>query len=164
MRFSFLASLALLPSLCFAWVFGPDPRIPMPTDKLPWAAVGRLVNKTSDSDCTATLVEKDLILTAGHCFQKIVELEVVDHGVSLGKRKFQSDLNGDLRNEEIYFIPSGFASHRLSAKVIEVIKSPRYINPLLLRPENDLSSEDYAFARLEQPIGATIGFVKIAPI
>ena len=46
-------------------VFGNDDRQPISTDQYPWRTIGKL--QMDSGSCTATLVARDLILTASHC-------------------------------------------------------------------------------------------------
>lgn len=53
----------MAPKPASAWnVFGADDRLPMFSSSHPWSAIGKL-----DSGCTATLVSRNLVLTAAHC-------------------------------------------------------------------------------------------------
>jgi len=143
----------------FAYIFGKDSRIPMPTDRLPWSAVGKLT-KESAGHCTATLVGRDLILTAGHCFTVLVEVSQGDQ-----KAKYIKDVKGDISGEAFYFFPSGFnVHHNRHSKVVWVHKSDTYQNPQGFAPDSSYSAQDWALAKLEIPIGESIGFLNVETV
>ncbi len=61
--FAFVLCLAVVPAFAQSWnVFGADNRQEITSSQYPWRTIGKI-----DSGCTATLVWKNLAVTAAHC-------------------------------------------------------------------------------------------------
>jgi protease YdgD len=110
-------------------VFGEDGRKTVTSQNLPWSAVGRL--ETSTSFCTATLIAKDLILTAAHCFYK--DNVYVKHAY-----KFVPN----------YGVQMGTSS--LISKIYVRTNSP-----------STSRTRDWAIAKLSKPLGKDFGFLAV---
>jgi protease YdgD len=130
-----LLSLGSFSSSLSAHILGSDDRVPMLSEALPWSAIGRLTigdNKI----CTATLVGRDLILTAAHCL-------------------LDQDTNKSIHLDQVVtFSPSlkeGKAYHH--AQVVSAWLGT-------FEPQSQ-PWQDYAFARLSEPLGEIYGTLAI---
>lgn len=121
--------------------FGYDDRIRVDSTAQPWRSIGFLGLRGGQA-CTATLVARDVILTAAHCFY-------TEEGQRVGEGVFFAGMTSD-----------GPAATAL-------ISDP-YVNPAFQyrgqrgrgRPGRG-NGEDWAFARLSRPLGATEGFLPV---
>ncbi|MDN0085389.1 serine protease [Crenobacter sp. SG2305] len=121
--------------------FGHDDRHTLVPDALPWRAIGQ-IETASGSICTATLVADDVVLTAGHCF-KDPDTGRFDPAVT-----FSAALNGKHAAARVA-TTRVFVDRRLFAGL--TIES----GGLLVDPR--VARYDYAFVRLAEPIGRTLG-------
>lgn len=117
-------------------IIGADDRVPMLSETMPWAAIGR-IQIGEQGICTGTLVARNIILTAAHC--------LIDGD------------DGPLHHEQtdVTFLPNfkqGRAQHQ--ARITQVwLGTPRpRVEPW----------DDYAFARIDQPLGDLYGTVDIS--
>lgn len=118
--------------------FGFDDRIRVDSTAMPWRAIGQVV-LDGGGRCTATLVAPDVILTAAHCF-----------------------------NGRVGQIPGGgrfLAGYGASGSAAVASLTVSYVNP---QYRNDLTADigqgngdDWAFARLDRPIGSDIGYMDV---
>lgn len=121
------------PALITDHFFGHDDRVFVPANEAPWRYVG-LLRMDTGVGCTATLIARDVILTAANC------------------------LYTDGR-----FAPQGsFVSSTgdLSARFTAYLMSRRY-NDRLLRTSNRVDGHDWALLRLDEPLGDELGYASI---
>ncbi len=133
----FLSACLVLVSLCqslSANIIGSDDRVPMMNNQLPWSAIGRIQIGTSGI-CTGTLVAKDIILTAAHCF-----LENGSGAEITALKTFSPSFQ------------NGQSIH--TARIVNIWYGTR--NPKA-EPWND-----FALARLDSPLGEYYGTLSIA--
>jgi V8-like Glu-specific endopeptidase len=137
-RLSFIFPLfvfGVLNSQIQANIIGSDDRVPMLSEAMPWSAIGKL-SIGEDKVCTATLVARDIILTAAHC---LLNTET--------KRSLHLE-------ETILFSPNlkeGHALHNASITAVWMGTFDPYSQPW----------QDYAFAKISQPLGEIYGFLKV---
>lgn len=97
----------------------------------PWQTVGRL-DKPDGSHCTATLIDKNIIVTAAHCF-----VDGNSHEIIKGDYQFQPGMK---HGGSTY--SSGITTITVGTK----------------DPDND-RAHDWALAKLEQPLGEKVGWM-----
>ncbi len=131
-------------------VFGEnDPRVAMTkTNEKPWATIGMLSNWNpgSGGGCTATLIGRDLILTAAHCFfDEAVGRPRAHNG------RFTTFWAGAQKS-------GGILYHNGNANVVGIVCSQKVIDgcPITAQPV------DWAVARLDQPLGDRLGWLTMA--
>jgi protease YdgD len=113
-----------------AWnVFGNDDRKPMTSHKYPWSTIGYLSN-----GCTATLVSRDVILTAAHCLYDSTTFELRTWIVFTPNRIYKKS-----RDKTYKLLQVWTGAEQLGYK----------------------SREDWAFAKLESPIGDKYGWMGV---
>lgn len=117
---------------------GHDDRVIMDTTQFPWSVIGMLVGETGN--CTATLIAEDVILTAAHCIES-------ERGID-ARAEFQTA-----------FTPDGFYA---SATVVAYLQSPRRARDLASGQE--AAGTDWALLRIDQPLGAKLGYVGVRPL
>ncbi|MEM7444042.1 MAG: trypsin-like serine protease [Pseudomonadota bacterium] len=116
--------------------FGHDERVLVDSHALPWRTIGQL--EFADGSCTATLVAADVVLTAAHCF--------LTEGGPDRPQAFYAGLDGQTYVEV--------------AGIVDYYMNPRYdddIDP----PAGQGNGEDWGFARLDRPLGDTLGFLPV---
>jgi protease YdgD len=120
---------------------GYDDRVRVDSTEAPWRSIGLLALR-GGGICTATLVAPDVILTAAHCF-----FDRDDRPVRDGL--FMAGMTGE-----------GPAAQ---ARIIN-----RYVNPAFRIDDDsrtgfmrDGDHEDWAFARLAEPLGTTEGYLPV---
>jgi protease YdgD len=113
--------------------FGHDDRVRVNAQQSPWRFMGRFVNAAGEA-CTATLIARDVIVTAAHCIH--TENGVVASGA---------------------FTP---AAGGASARSVAYLNHPRYDYQRFITGD-DLDGLDWALLRLDQPLGARLGFAGV---
>lgn len=113
--------------------FGHDDRVLVPVDQLPWRYIGELVNDAGEA-CTATLVARDVIVTAAHCINS------------------EQGPNASARFE------SAFGHH--SARTVAYLTDPHY-DYRRFTSGNDVDGLDWALLRIDQPLGDQLGFAGV---
>ncbi len=115
-----------------AWnVFGADDRKPLLSHRYPWTTIGYLTN-----GCTATLVSRDVILTAAHCLYD--------------PKTFKLRSWVKFYPNRVYL--SGSAASYKLVRVWAGSKKPRQNSRL-----------DWAFAKLSAPAGDRYGWMGVTP-
>lgn len=109
--------------------FGHDDRVLVPVNEAPWRFIGELVMDTGEA-CTATLIARDVIVTAAHCISS-------EEGVNAAA-EFRA------------------ASSGLRARVTAYLLDPRY-SYRRFTTTNDIDGLDWALLRLDRPLGDQLG-------
>ena len=117
--------------------FGRDDRILVDSSAFPWRAIGTVEVGGSDV-CTGALVAPDVVLTAAHCFFSPAGRQATS---------FTAGVDGNLS--------AG------TARAIQTFVNPRY-NPSATPPMGGGNGEDWAFIRLDRPLGGQLGYFEIA--
>lgn len=110
--------------------FGHDDRVLVPVDQTPWRYVGQLTMESGEA-CTATLIARDVIVTAAHCI----------HGEG-----------GRLNASARFVAASGGATARVTAYLID-----RRYDYTRFNTTNDIDGLDWALLRIDQPLGDRLG-------
>lgn len=119
-------------------------RVTVPTDQLPWRAIGQLVT-VHKRKCTGTLIAPDVVLTAGHCF--------VDHRGRLDPAYlFTLSVEHNAKPQQVY-ADHVYVERSLFANLIR--RPDGLVIPAHIAPR------DFAFVRLKEPIGLTVGYLPI---
>lgn len=115
---------------------GHDDRVVVDSVDYPWSAIG--VVYTPSSQCSGVLVEDDLVLTAGHCFPGFQE--------------------GRIEASDVWFL-AGVSRREALAEVRAqaIAVSPSFVPDRPGHPETD-----WAFVRLQDPLGEEVGTIPIA--
>lgn len=113
--------------------FGHDDRVLVPVNERPWSYMGVLRMDTGES-CSATLVGRDVIVTAAHCIHG-------ENGVNAAGR-FES--------------ASGGHTARITAYLID-----RRFNLRQFNSTDEIDGTDWALLRLDQPLGDRLGFAGV---
>lgn len=113
--------------------FGRDDRVLVSADELPWRYIGRL-EMDSGVECSATLVARDVILTAANCLYA--------EGRLLPAGRFVSSTEG------------------LSARFTAYLVSRRYNNRAHVTSSR-VDGHDWALFRLDRPLGDELGFASV---
>ncbi|MEQ1708285.1 MAG: trypsin-like serine protease [Terricaulis sp.] len=116
--------------------FGHDDRVRVNARELPWRFMGRFVNGAGEA-CTATLIARDVIVTAAHCIH-------TDHGIQAGG---------------VFTAESGGAEARTIAYAI----NPRF-NYQQFSNGDEIDGLDWSLLRLDQPLGERLGFAGVRSI
>lgn len=115
---------------------GHDDRVLVDSVDYPWSAIG--VVFTPSSQCSGVLVEDDVVLTAGHCFPGLQE--------------------GTLATSDVWFLAGVNRQEALTEARAEAIAiGPQFVPDRPGRPETD-----WAFVRLQAPLGEEVGTIPIA--
>jgi protease YdgD len=114
--------------------FGRDDRVLVPVNQMPWRMMGTLLMDTGES-CTATLIARDVIVTAAHCIH------------SEGNR-----VNAAAR----FTTADGQSNARVTAYLID----PRF-NYQRFNTTDEIDGMDWALLRLDQPLGDRVGFAGV---
>ncbi|MEM7444043.1 MAG: trypsin-like serine protease [Pseudomonadota bacterium] len=118
--------------------FGFDDRIRVDSSAMPWRTIGQL-ELDGGGRCTATLVGPDIVLTAAHCF-----------GGRTGR------IQGGGR-----FLAGQSASGSVAvASLVESYVNPQYRDNTI-ETIGQGNGDDWAFARLNRPIGSEIGYMDV---
>ncbi len=115
--------------------FGRDDRVRVNTRETPWRFIGRFVNQSGEA-CTATLIARNVIITAAHCING-------DSGVTA---------NGVFT-----------ASNGGTARSVAYALNPRYDYHRFITTD-DIDGMDWALIRLDNPIGERVGFAGVRNI
>ncbi|MGD2133589.1 MAG: trypsin-like serine protease [Maricaulaceae bacterium] len=120
---------------------GYDDRQILHTDVYPWDLVGT-VEFSDQSECTATLVAADVILTAAHCVH-----------------------DDDDRLAPAGMFRTGFERFGggRSARVTGVFVAPQYV-PETFNNSNKVDGSDWALLRIDRPLGDEIGALEITEL
>lgn len=116
--------------------FGRDERTFVDSAAFPWRAIGQL--DFENGACTATLVAADVVLTAAHCF----------------------DNDGRLDRPVAFFAGLDGGNYVDVAGIRDYYVNPRYdgdSDPGI----GQGNGEDWGFARLDRPLGDTLGFLSV---
>ncbi|GIK47556.1 MAG: hypothetical protein BroJett013_02530 [Alphaproteobacteria bacterium] len=113
--------------------FGQDDRVLVPVNERPWSYMGVLRMDTGES-CSATLVGRDVIVTAAHCIH-------TDNGVNAAGR-FESASGGHTARVTAYLIDRRFNYRRFNST-------------------DEIDGTDWALLRLDQPLGDRLGFAGV---
>jgi V8-like Glu-specific endopeptidase len=111
-------------------VFGNDDRIALTTNQYPWSTIGLLNN--GKGTCTATLVYKDIVVTAAHCVIDPATKKLVTTPIS-----FQPNYKGGSSATKTY-----------ASYVWWGTNDP-----------DKFRSSDFALIRLQQPVGSQYGWL-----
>ena len=117
--------------------FGRDDRVMMDTAAFPWRVIGRL-NFESGGACTASLVARDVLITAAHC--------ISEDGVINAAAEF---LTGDA-------LPGGTRR----AQVIDYYMDPDW-DEARFSDGDELDGTDWALLRLDRPLGDELGHLGV---
>lgn len=120
---------------------GYDDRVLLRTDAYPWTAIGQ-IDFDAGTSCTGTLVAADVVLTAAHCIHD-------EDG--------RVDAAGVFRGGQDR--PGGASE----AHVVAYFAAPRF-NPEMFDSSNKLDGTDWAYLRLDQPLGDELGTIAITPV
>lgn len=113
--------------------FGRDDRMRVNAQDAPWRFIGEFTNG-ADEQCTATLIARDVIVTAAHCIH-------TDAGVRAGG---------------VFEPAAGGASARTIAYLID----PNF-NYKAFTTSNESDGLDWALLRIDRPLGDRLGFAGI---
>ncbi|WP_019961047.1 trypsin-like serine peptidase [Woodsholea maritima] len=115
--------------------FGHDDRELLPTDQFPWSVIGQI--HMGDGECTATLIARDILITAAHCI-----MDDEGHARAVGE-----------------FV-TGMALRKggYRAEITDYLLAERWDND---RFENSqrIDGLDWALLKIDQPLGDELGFV-----
>lgn len=117
--------------------FGNDDRQRVDPTQAPWRYIGKLILDEGEQ-CTATLIGRDVIVTAAHCIH-------TDSGVNAAGR---------------FTSAPGAPGGPLQARVIAYQISPRF-NYRQFNETDDIDGLDWALLRLDQPLGDRLGFAGV---
>ena len=122
-----------------------DNREPMTSDEFPWSAIGRVMGKAADGSnyiCSGTLVADDVVLTNAHC---VIDPVTHEHSALI---QFQPNLVNGLVQDEAHV-----------ADTIEFFAGTDF------REDNTPpTADDWAFLKLNQPLGEIYGTIGIAEL
>lgn len=110
--------------------FGHDDRQLVPVAQAPWRYIGRLINDAGEA-CTATLVARDVIVTAAHCINS-------ERGVAASAR-FESAYGNRTARTTAYLLDPNYNYQRFTSG-------------------DEVDGLDWALLRLDQPLGDQLGF------
>jgi len=113
--------------------FGRDDRVLVPVHEAPWNFMG-LLQLDAGGACTATLIGRNVVLTAAHCIHN-------EHGVN-ARGSFES------------------ATGEHSARVIAYLVDQRF-DVRRFNNGRDVDGHDWALLRLDQPLGDRLGFADV---
>lgn len=119
-------------------------RFSVPGDVFPWRAIGR-INLAGRGYCTATLITRDVVLTAAHCLWN----REMNSWYPLRYLKFVAGMSGTS--------VQGVAGIKrmLVSRAVSVAENPA------AKPWGDIRS-DWALLRLNRPLGDTLGYVPLS--
>ena len=115
--------------------FGRDDRVLVPVTDLPWRFMGAL-SMSAGETCTATLIARDVIVTAAHCIH-------TDNGVNASARFTTAD-------------------GRHQAQVTHYLIDPNF-NYIRFNRGDEIDGLDWALLRLSAPLGDQVGYAGYLP-
>jgi protease YdgD len=115
--------------------FGHDDRVRVNVQDTPWRFIGRFTNSAGES-CTATLIARNVIITAAHCING-------DNGVTAGG---------------VFVASNGATAHTVAYAL-----NPRYDYHRFISG-NDIDGMDWALLRIDNPLGERLGFAGVRSI
>ncbi len=121
------------PMTIYDHFFGNDDRVRVDATQAPWRFMGRFTNSAGEA-CTATLIARDVIATAAHCISS--EAGPSARGV------FVAENGGARANATAYLVSPLFDYQRFGTS-------------------DAIDGLDWALIRLDQPLGATLGFARV---
>ncbi len=113
--------------------FGRDDRVRVDAHDAPWRFIGEFTNG-AEEQCTATLIARDVIVTAAHCIH-------TDAGVRAGG-VFEPAAGGASANTIAYLIDPNFNYKSFNAS-------------------NESDGLDWALLRIDRPLGDRLGFAGV---
>lgn len=121
------------PRLISDHFFGRDDRVRVNEREAPWRFMGRFTNSAGEA-CTATLIGRDVIVTAAHCVH-------TDNGRD-AHGQFVAAGNGGTARTVAYLVSENFDYARFGGG-------------------DDIDGLDWALLRLDQPLGDRLGFAGV---
>lgn len=115
--------------------FGRDDRVLLDRTVEPWRSVG-VYSRDDGGACTATLIARDVLLTAAHCIE----------GES-----------GRVNARGEFITAAGLPGGPHSARIVDYLTDPRRIQAVGTDQDDPL---DWAFLRLDRPLGDVVGWVE----
>lgn len=115
--------------------FGRDDRVLLDRAAMPWRSVG-VYTLDSGGACTATLIARDILLTAAHCIEG-------------------ENARVNARGE--FVTAEGLAGGPHSARVVDYLTDPRRAQAVGTDDDDPL---DWALLRLDRPLGDVVGWVE----
>ncbi|MBX9747056.1 MAG: trypsin-like serine protease, partial [Hyphomonadaceae bacterium] len=116
--------------------FGRDDRVRVNAQQTPWRFMGRFANAQGEL-CTATLIARDVIVTAAHCIHG-------DRNEITGGGTFRAEAGGEAQ-AVAYVIDRRFDFQRFNTT-------------------DEIDGLDWALIRLDQPLGDRLGFAGVRVI
>ncbi len=113
--------------------FGRDDRVLVPVNQRPWSFMGVLRMDTGES-CTATLIARDVIVTAAHCIH-------TERGLN-ARGRFEAASGAHTARVTAYLVDQRFDFRRFSVG-------------------DEIDGMDWALLRLDQPLGDRLGFAGV---
>lgn len=113
--------------------FGRDDRVRINPQEAPWRFMGRFTNSEGEA-CTATLIARDVIVTAAHCIH-------IDAGIT-SRGSFEPAAGGEAVRATAYLIDRRFDYARFNST-------------------EEIDGMDWALIRLEEPVGDRLGFARV---
>ncbi|GAM96420.1 putative protease ydgD [alpha proteobacterium U9-1i] len=110
--------------------FGRDDRVRVNAQELPWRYMGQYTNGAGER-CTATLIARDVIVTAAHCIN-------TDEGIR-ADGTFQPEAGGPAARTTDYFLNPRFNYERFNTT-------------------DEIDGLDWSLLRIDQPLGERWGF------
>ncbi len=120
--------------------FGHDDRVLMDRSVFPWSVVGT-INADRGGGCTATLVARDVIVTAAHCIHR----------------------EGRLHAGGVYTTGHGLPGGPFTARIIDHLIDVQWDHTRFSETD-DIDGTDWALLRLDRPLGDELGYVGVIDI
>ncbi len=120
--------------------FGNDDRFVFPTNEFPWSVIGEL-RMASGGACTAALIAPDVLATASHCIHD------GPHADARGTFSTGAMLPGGPR----------------TADVVDYVIDPNWDTDLF-NGTTAIEGADWALLRIDEPLGAELGFLTVRPL